>query len=90
MSKFKYECNDDLIVLRGGVNYPEGAIVSVIDRSIDDPKTFLVISHIELGEAKGDINRMYSEMSHWVHQDMCVKINYDRSTFWQKLMKIFN
>lgn len=76
--KFKFEINQDLIVYKDNISYPEGKVVRVMDRSGDDPETFLVISLEDLGSSNGDTTRMYSEFSKWVHQNDCRAISYDR------------
>ena len=82
---FKFNCNDDLIIYEGSESYPDGAIVRVIDRSMDDPKTYLVITLQDLGLANGDMGRVYAEMSSWVHQSDCTLLSYSRPKPWWKL-----
>lgn len=75
---FKFEINDDLLVYESNIAYAEGAVVRVIDRSLDEKGTYLVISLHDLGSAKGDINRMYAEYSKWIHENDCMKLSYVR------------
>lgn len=83
--KFKFEVNDDLLIYKDTEQFPEGALVRVVDRSMDNPETYLVITHEKIGEARGDVGRMYGEFSWWVHQDDCVKLSYNRPKPWWKL-----
>lgn len=76
--EFRFDINQDLIVYKDNIAYPQGAVVRVMDRSKDDPETYLVISLQDLGAANGDLNRMYAEHSKWVHQDDCQILEYAR------------
>lgn len=75
---FKFEINQDLVVYKDNISYPQGAVVRVMDRSKDDPETYLVISLQDLGLANGDIGRMYAEHSKWIHQNDCEIMQYER------------
>ena len=75
---FKFEINQDLIVYKDNISYPQGAVVRIIDRSQDDPETYLVISLQDLGASNNDLGRMYNEFSKWVHQNDCSVLEYSR------------
>ena len=74
--KFKYELKQHLLVHSGDSTFPDGAIVQVLDRSEDDPETFLVVTLQDLGKCGDDVMKMYQSSSSWVHQDNCAEFSY--------------
>ena len=81
--KFKFNCNDDLIIYESE-QFPEGAVARIVDRSLDNHSTYLVVTLQDLGLANGDMGRVYAEMSSWVHQDDCTLLSYSRPKPWWK------
>lgn len=87
--KFKFEVDDLLIVFKETKLAEEGAIVKVLDRSIDDPTTFMVVKLEDVSKARG-MNDLYTRFSFWVNEDDCKKISLERpKSIWSKICDFF-
>ena len=80
MEEKQIKLNDIVVVVKDTPVFIDGAVVKVIDTSVDDPESLLVATLETIGRFDNDMIRILTEGSFWVKRDRCYPLDFTMPT----------